>query len=402
MMRALVLLFLAPGCTLLLGAQQRPGCNDGIRDPGELCFQTQVLNVFLGAEYAITADIDGDGLDDVAVGDDAGLVEIFLSDEDGTLTANGTVNTAGEFINHIIAADFNGDGQTDLATANSTTFSVLLNNGGALTATNRPGCPNADNPDVSDCNSTNWIEAGDLDQNGTLDLLVVDEAADDPATGPDEGVAIWLNDGAANFTFLTNLDFGNNEQAAYVNDLDQDGQPEVIVALGDGHIGITENTASAGSPPIFAEPGTLLETFGDTETVAVGDFNGDGAKDLISAESGERLSLFFNPNAQSFDFPLASTFFLGGAPRTLVSLDLEGDGDIDLAVTNGVDDLGLTLLENDGAGVFRFARIFSEFDRVFGVVAGDINGDGLPDLLATANFLGDPDRPSLVVLLSAP
>ena len=164
---------LGSACTLILGAHKSPSCNDGIRDLGELCFQTKILPFSLnGSEYSVIADLDGDGLPDVAVGGALGLIGLFFQNEAGDFTEATTNANPGEFINSIIAADFNRDGRLDLATANSSSFSVLLNQGGrSFSATTNPGC--LDGNGDPGCFATNWIEAKDLNADGSLDLLVV-------------------------------------------------------------------------------------------------------------------------------------------------------------------------------------------------------------------------------------
>jgi hypothetical protein len=389
---------LSSACTLFLGAQKSPGCNDGIRDPGELCFQTEIFPVSQNfTEYPVFADLDADGLPDVAVGGALGLISLFFQNEAGDFTEVTTSANPGEFINSIIAADFDQDGRLDLATANSSSFSVLLNQGGrSFITTNNPGCLN--DAGVSACSATNWIEAKDLNADGSIDLLIVDENFDDPVAGPNQGVALWFNDGEGVFSFQENLDFGNNEQAVYVTDLDKNGKVEVLGVVGEGFLALTESDGAG----LFTAPAQIFPTRFSPKTATVADFNQDAAVDVVSANNDGSVSLFLNPNDRTLNLISSGSFFIGGGARSVVSADLEGDGDLDLIVTNDADDIGLSFLANDGDG--NFSPLFTEnsFDRIFGLNTGDLNLDGLPDFVLSANDFGDDDEAVVVFLLSAP
>jgi hypothetical protein len=384
-------------CTLFLGAQKNPSCNDGIRDPGELCFQVQISSLQGGSEYPTIGDFNGDGLQDVAVGNSLGQVELFFQEKDGAFTVGASATADSQFVNAIVAADFNQDGFTDLATANNNTFSVLLNqNGQNFITTTNPGCLDA--AGASACNAVNWIEAKDLDADGDVDLLVVNENFGDPAASLDKGVALWVNDGEGIFSFQENLDFGNNEQSAYGVDLNQDNKVEILTVVGDGNLALIESDGAGD----FEPPGQVFQTGSGPKTATVNDFNQDGAPDVVVANNAGALSLFLNPNNGTLDLRPSGNFFIGGGPRTVVSADLEGDGDIDLVVSNDANDIGLSFVTNDGVGNFSPLFTNNSFDKVFGMTTGDLNQDGLPDFVLSANELGDLDEAVLVFLLSAP
>jgi hypothetical protein len=88
-------------------------------------------------------------------------------------------------------------------------------------------------------------------------------------------------------------------------------------------------------------------------------------------------------SGQSVSFA-RSTVPVLGAPRAIVSADFNGDGHPDLAVaTVGVDAAGhggLGILSNNGHGVFALQATFQTQTGPFSVAAGDLDGDGLPDL----------------------
>jgi hypothetical protein len=395
-----VLLFassLTASCTLILGARELPRCGDRIRDPGELCLIPTEVFASQGAEYSVIADLNADSLPDVAAGDNNGFVEVYLNQGKGKLSEPALFTASpNEFINCIVSADFNNDGAIDLATANSATFSVLLNDtqGNFTTANTLPGCLDVNGQ--SACNATNWIASGDLDNDGDIDIVIADENSSGASLF---GLGLWLNDGSANFEFLQNVNLGNNERSAYVTDFNQDGDIEILGVTADGHVDLVESTGAS----LFFAPTLNFPVSPGATTAAATDFNGDGFADMLTANDAGDISIFSNPVDRSLNLVSGGDLFLGGSPRTVIASDFDGDQDADAIITNDEPDLGLTFLENKGDESFTTRLILTDFGKFFGVVSGDLNQDGLPDFVGTANnFAGAVDKAFLVVFLSNP
>jgi len=88
--------------------------------------------------------------------------------------------------------------------------------------------------------------------------------------------------------------------------------------------------------------------------------------------------------AQSVSFQAALSFAAGDHPDSVAVGDFNGDGALDLAVANH-DSNNASVLVGNGDGSFRAAQNFGAGSLPFSVAVGDFNGDGLPDL-ALANF----------------
>ena len=183
----------------------------------------------------------------------------------------------------IVAADFNGDGITDLAVANSLSgdVSVLLGYGEGTfqPARNFPAGPNP-----------TFLALGDFNGDGKPDLAV----ANARPTSSIVSVLLGLGDGF----FQPPLSFaaGNNSSFLVAGDFNLDGKTDLAVA-------------NTGSNTISIFPGFGNGIFGPEQNVTVGsapswigvaDMNGDGKPDLAVANSASNnVSVLINLTAAS-------------------------------------------------------------------------------------------------------
>ncbi|MCH8838937.1 MAG: VCBS repeat-containing protein, partial [Candidatus Marinimicrobia bacterium] len=117
-----------------------------------------------------------------------------------------------------------------------------------------------------------------------------------------------------------------------------------------------------------------------------GDFNGDGILDLaVTNTSSDNVTIFINDG--DGQFVLDTTIAVGDGPEGLAAGDWDGDGAVDLAVTiRNVD--SIVLLMNDGSGNFTLGSPIAVGDRPRDLAMGDWDGDGDLDL-ATVNQISD-------------
>ena len=113
-------------------------------------------------------------------------------------------------------------------------------------------------------------------------------------------------------------------------------------------------------------------------SVAIGDLNGDGAKDLATANpGGHSVSVLLNRGDGAFASSV--TYPIGRQPRDLAIVDLNGDGKNDISTANPNT---VSVLRGNGDGTFQDKLEYStgrpSDNRAF--VVGDLSSDGKPDL----------------------
>lgn len=117
--------------------------------------------------------------------------------------------------------------------------------------------------------------------------------------------------------------------------------------------------------------------------VAVADVSGDGKPDLISANYGVNTLTVLTNNGTG-GFALASSPSLATSPRWVATADVNGDGKMDLISANfgGGGGNTLSVLTNNGSGGFGLAALPVVTNAPYSVVAVDVNGDGKVDLIS--------------------
>jgi tetratricopeptide (TPR) repeat protein len=331
-------------------------------------------------------DFNGDGIPDLAVVNYLvhGTVSVLLGNADGTFQAAVNYN-CGDSPYSVAVGDFNGDGIPDLAVANylvNGTVSVLLGNGNG---TFQPAVPYAAGSGPS------CVAVGDFNGDGHLDLVV----ALNDATGTGTTVGILLGNGDGTFQAPTTYPVGTNPWYVAVGDLNGDGILDLAVSCHDnGAAGSVSVLLGNGDGTFQAAQGypagwVGFNTDPAQNSVAIGDFNGDGKPDLAVVNSaGNNVSVLLGNGEGTF--PAAPTYSAGINPDSMAVADFNGDGILDLAVINAGGNGGqkpgtLSILLGNGDGTFQAAVNYPTGLTPGGAVVGDFNGDGIPDI-AVANY----------------
>jgi hypothetical protein len=153
----------------------------------------------------------------------------------------------------------------------------------------------------------------------------------------------------------------------------------------------------------FGTPATYPVGVGPTD-IAVGDLNLDGLPDIV-ASNGEDDTLTILVNQGGGLYAFAGQLPVGQMPLSVTLADLDGDGDLDLAVVATPVIPAVQVIENLGAmpGDLLFDAPVSygvNGDPNF-LASADFNADGFPDLVTVNDDLG-PTGGSVTVLLTSP
>jgi len=231
-------------------------------------------------------DFNGDGIPDLAVanfGD--GTVTILLGTGDGTFTeAAGSPVSAGITPYSVAAGDFNGDGIPDLAVANGSAYTVtiLMGNGDG---TFKPAADNAMTPGFG----PTFIAVADFNRDGNADLALVNNG--------NNAVSILLGNGNGTFTPAAGspVKVGTSPYSVIVGDFDGDGIADLAVANACGNGPTCSASSYKGTVTILEGKGdgTFTPASGSPVpvgnwpiAVAAGDINGDGIADLAITNYG--------------------------------------------------------------------------------------------------------------------
>ena len=311
-----------------------------------------------------------------------GLVAEWKLDETSGTTAsdssgnglNGTFQTSlasystGSGPKSVVAGEFNTNNNQymDLATANSSTISILLGNGNGTFASATTLTPTY---------SPSQIAVGYF--NGASNPL-------DLATFSSNGyVQIFLGNGDGTFMAETPYSVASTTAtlAFVVADFNGDGYSDLAVSyygISSGTVKVFLNNGNGG----FGT-GTSCTTGGMPESIIAADFNHDGITDLATANaSSGTVSVFLGYGNGTFQ--LAKNVSVGNSSYSLAAGDFNGDGNLDLVTVNNSGN-SVSIFLGNGNGTFSSAVSYTVGSGPRSVVVGDFNGDGKLDL-ATANY----------------
>jgi len=251
------------------------------------------------------ADFDQDGaLDVVTANAEGNNVTIRYAAGPVTQLATGTTPSA------VVTGLFNGDTRPDFVVLNSGQWNATVFNSTASSFTTLTT--------AGLCVEPNALVTGDMDGNGTTDLVV--------SCPYEESLFIWFGNGFGAFPTGRRVFAGVSPYRLAVSDVNGDARPDVVVTKNFGGCGVVVILnlpegyvwSTVCSPPTPTQP-------------AVGDLNGDGRPDIaVGTANGIQIL----DNIDGVNFVAAETYPPVNQPVDVALGDLNGDGALDLAAAD--------------------------------------------------------------------
>jgi hypothetical protein len=234
------------------------------------------------------------------------------------------------------------------------------------------------------------IDAGDFDGDGDTDLVAVNQYQD---------LGVMLNQGDGIFQGSANVALNGQGLDVVVGDLNADGKLDLAATMIGSRISGYFTGYYGGTYPIYTSVGQLKVLLGngdgsftvaDTKdlgdgrffSAALGDLDGDGDLDAaLSNWDGNELKVLLGNGDGTFGAPQG--WVVGSGAQQVDIADLNGDGQLDLVTTNLYSNVKVLL--GNGNGTFQPAQTVSPGGpNAQGQVVGDVNGDGKLDLAVTS------------------
>lgn len=375
-----------------------------VADPsGDIVVLTQTslgtFNAFSSAALGapindlVLGDWNRDGYLDLAAVVSTGLNEglwLILGGPTGLGTTPRQVS--GGLFTAVCAGDFNRDGNLDLAVRQSwdgvqATAGIFLFTGDGLGGFVASSVPTLDQHGYT-------IEAADVNHDGRLDL-VVEGVTTTSNSSPDRQYAeaeVHLGYGDGTFDEIPYSDGLIGEVnpvygPATVADVDRDATPDVIASISvPSDIQLTHevsilhiNSSSKGNGLLSA---AFFPTVSHPRSVAVGDLNRDGKLDVVTCtpDGTSRVAVHLGNGNGS----LGASSLVSASPTSRVAVaDFNHDGIPDIATLNNVSaPFGIATLLGTGNGTTFSAPTNYLFNAGLDFAVGDMNRDGIPDIVA--------------------
>ncbi|MFN8415791.1 MAG: FG-GAP-like repeat-containing protein [Cytophagaceae bacterium] len=316
----------------------------------------------------ICKDFDQDGINDILSVNDASRSFGFAKGKgDGSFVAVRSYDRPGD-ARCVVSADFNNDGNVDMAVSTGD-YRIYVYYGGGDGAFTSISTLNPSSTGVV------GLVSVDLNIDGKMDLVGCDISTN--------RLVIFVNNGNGfNSAILT--DAGANKQPYSIvsADFNSDGYPDLMTANNSTNGGVSL-FLSAGNG-YFASPVTFSIGAGAFDLVAA-DFNGDGKMDIAASTVSSfdsKIAILIGDGAGSFaPFTTYSCVYARG----LKAADVNQDGKTDLLVVQKNTPGNIVIFKGNGDGTFGTPDLVSAGMNAQGIVVGNFNSDAFLDIAVTAD-----------------
>jgi cysteine-rich repeat protein len=350
------------GNTILDGGES---CDDGNLKKGDGCSVTCTAEVAKSLFSIDAADFNGDGNKDLAVVDSKGELRLFLGNGFGQFGAIRLL-TKVKRKTGAAAGDFNGDGLPDLAIV------PRSRSGGSITLLLNDGAGNFTSlPITAPAKLSGPIIAGDFDRNGFDDVLAVQ-------TSKPKGVMLLLSDGAGPLRTFQTTPTPPGITSLAAADFDENGYLDMLAEFKSKKQAPMLMLGALGGRFM---PAPAIPTEAGVARFAIADVDEDLHQDLVSctAATSPSCRILYGTGLGSFaGAPLPAAPSIGRDVRGAAADDFDGDGNVDLAGVSRQDDR--LVIHFGGPNPSSLGLETGQLPEALAIA--DLNGDGKQDLLA--------------------
>ena len=320
----------------------------------------------VGPNSIVFADINGDGIEDIACASTEGVWWWENLDGIGFNWQIHQVNQNGVAVSWLSAADFDNDGDLDLCASYYQDGLYWWENSS---------------------NGTSWAETqimsanvrgscvADIDSDGWDDIVLAVWGTSD--------IMWWRNKLGSSHNWSANFIDGTFTGAYTVDamDMNGNGRPDVVAGSGSGgQVAVFVNNGGSWDKDV------VVASYADERDLAIADLNGDGYYDILSANAAS-VVWWKNINWTHWEMNIITD--TPNSPYAVAATDLNNDGNTDvLALNYGSSNGAIYWLENDDGTGMSWTQVDAFQSRLsYDIAVGDVNGDGIPEF-GTASYQG--------------
>lgn len=314
----------------------------------------------LNAVSLVAVPLHGGTTNDIAVAMSGGYVSTLINNGSGVFTATGSASSSLSPVG-IAAGVFSGT-TTSLVVADSSTnsFEIYGNSNGTLST---PLSYLSGSAPVA-------IAAGDFNNDGKLDVAVVNNADDD--------VAVILGTGSGTFTDIENfISGGSPAHALAVGNFNADSNPDFLVNNSGRTYAV--NLFTGNGKGTFTQAATVSVN-SDVASIATGDFNQDGKLDFVATQSASNSVAIVLGNGNA-GFGTAGYVATDTNPVAVAAADFNGDGYPDIVTANSTGNDISVILNQKNNSYSAAVNLPTGGTTPSAVAVGDVNNDGFIDVV---------------------
>lgn len=322
----------------------------------------------------VAADFDQDGKTDLAVAcDSSNTISILIGTGNGSFTRGTDIPSRSSPV-ALAAADLDADGKADLVVLDQTASSFSIHRGLGDARFQLVGeTPTGPGPRA--------LAVGFLDEDAILDVATANWAGN--------SVTLWLGRGDGTLRLRRDVATAPGPIAVEIGDIDADGRADVVYArspyISNDADGISVMRGRGGGS---VGPGIDFVSGAAPHALKLADLDGDGRTDVAVACARAREVAFHFGNGRG-GFGDGIALVANDSPYRLISGDLNRDGRSDLVYSHAI---GITVMLGRGDATFDTTTYLPPMPAVRAgeLLIDDYDRDGRPDLLVTepSGFMG--------------